>query len=162
MAPGSTCRPRASSVSRAGGIASSAPTPTMTPSLTAMLAAMTQSGDTMLPPRMTKSAVVLMVEPSQHRPAAVDRQVDAGDLARGVARQEQAGIGDVDVARHPLERVVGGMARHRLVDGDAEPRRHVAADLLAEARTVDHAGRHAVDVEVIAADLERVALCDAA
>ena len=34
---------------------------------------------------------------SQHGPAAVDRQVDAGDLARHVAREEQAGIGDVAV-----------------------------------------------------------------
>src|SRR5688572_7219075 len=111
MAPGSTCRPRASSVSRAGGIASSAPTAMMAPSLRATLASITLSGDTTLPPRMTRSAVVLIVRSSQHRPAAVDRQVDAGDLARGVARQEQAGIGDVDVARHPLERVVGGVAR---------------------------------------------------
>ena len=40
---------------------------------------------------------------------------------------------------HPLERVVGGMTLDRLVDGDAEPRRHVGADLVAEPRAVDHA-----------------------
>ena len=39
-----------------------------------------------------------MASSSQHGPAAVDRQVDAGDLARHVAGQEQAGVGDVAVA----------------------------------------------------------------
>src|SRR5262245_46851515 len=162
MAPGRTCSPRASSVSRAGGIASSLPTARISPSLMATLASITDSGETILPPRMTRSAVALMSVPSQHRPATVDRQVDAGDLARGVAGQEQAGIGDIDVARDALERVVGGVALHRLVDRDAEPRRHVGADLVAEARAVDHAGRDAVDVDVVGADLEREALGDAA
>ena len=36
------------------------------------------------------------------------------------------------------------------------------ADLVAEARAVDHAGRDAVDVDVVGADLEREALGDAA
>src|SRR5215470_14329048 len=115
MAPGSTCSPRASSVSRADGIAASAPTARMTPSLIATLASMTESGVTTLPPRMTRSAVVVVIctPPSQHRPAAIDRQVDTGDLARGVARQEQAGIGHVGIGRHALERVVGGVALDR-------------------------------------------------
>src|SRR5215471_17262407 len=133
MAPGSTCRPRASSVSRAGGIAASAPTARITPSLIATLASVTESGDTTLPPRMTRSAVVVVIwaPPSQHRPAAVDRQVDTGDLARGIARQEQTGMGDVGIGRHALERVVGSMALDRLVDADAVALRHVGADLVA-------------------------------
>src|SRR5712691_754917 len=161
MAPGSTWSPRASSVSREGGIAACAPTATTTPSLTATLASMTQSGVTTLPPLMTRSAEV-MIALSQHRPAAVDRKIDAGDLARGIARQEQAGIGDVDVARHALERIVGGVALGRFVDGDAEALRHVGTNLVAEARPVDHAGRDAIDVDVVGADLERKALGDAA
>src|SRR5712692_5817853 len=156
------CSPFASSVSRAGGMTASAPTATMTPSLTATLASMTESGDTTLPPRMTRSAVLIAALLSQHRPAAVDRKVDAGDLARGVTGEKQAGIGDVDIAGDALERVVGGVALDRLVDGDAKAARHAGADLVAEARTIDHPGRDAVDIDVVGADLEREALGDAA
>src|SRR5205807_6861889 len=151
---------RASSTSRAGGISSSAPTATIAPSFTATLAANTASGVTTRPPRMTRSTSFIFV--SQHRPTAVDRQVDAGDLARRVARQEQTGVGDVHVGRDALERVIGGMARGRLFDRDGEAARHLGAHLLAEAWAVDHAGRHAVDVDVVRPGFEREALGDAA
>src|SRR2546423_13446059 len=56
MAPGRTCRPVASSVSRADGMASCAPTASTLPSLMATLAANCASGDTTVPPRITRSA----------------------------------------------------------------------------------------------------------
>ena len=115
IAPGSTCMPLASSVSRAGGMAASAPTAMTTPSLIATLASITLSGETTLPYRMTRSAVII-VGSSQHGPAAIDRKVDAGDLARCVAGEEQAGVGDVGVAGDALERVFGGVALDRLLD----------------------------------------------
>src|SRR5262249_60146323 len=115
----------------------------MTPSSTATLASMTPSGDTTLPPRMTRSAIVI---PSQHRPAAVDRQVDAGDLARHVARQEQAGIGDVDIAGYPPERVIGRVAPGCLLDREGEAGRHLGAALVPKGRAVGHAGAHARSV----------------
>src|SRR5262245_4837945 len=136
--------PLASSVSRASGIAASAPTARISPSLMATLASMTLSGETTLPLRMTRSACV-MASSSQHRPAAIDREVDAGDLARGVACKKQARVCDVAVDGHTLERIVRRMALHRLLDRDAELLRHVGTDLVAEPRTVDHAGRDAID-----------------
>ncbi len=48
-------------------------------------------------------------------PAAIDRQVDAGDLARDVAGEEQAGIGDVVVGGDAPQRVVAGVALRRLL-----------------------------------------------
>ena len=63
--------PLASSVSRADGIAASAPTAMTTPSLIATLASITLSGETTLPLRITRSAAVmasLTTWPSRHRP----------------------------------------------------------------------------------------------
>src|SRR5271163_40183 len=114
MAPGRTCRPVASNVSRDGGMASVAPTARMRPSLIAMLPATVASGETIVPSRMIRSAVTVIAVPhnivlrklrSQHGPAAVDRKIDAGDLARRVAGKEQAGIGDVAVDSDALERI---------------------------------------------------------
>ena len=48
------------------------------------------------------------------------------------------------------------------LDRDVELLRHVGADLVAEARTVDHAGRDVIDVDVVLPDFEREALGDAA
>src|SRR4029079_1081954 len=160
MAPGRMWSPRASSVSRAGGIAASDPTAMICPSWMATLAWMTESGDTTWPPLMTRSAVVIGA--SQHRPAAIDGQIDSGDLARCIAGKEQAGIGNVDIARYPLERVVGGMQFGGLVDGDAQTRRHVGTDLVAEPGTIDHSRGDAIDIDVVGADLEGEALGDAA
>src|SRR5262249_44965753 len=157
---GRRCMPDASRVSCADGIAWSEPTDKIAPSLMAMLASITLSGLTILPPRMTRSAVTMAA--SQHGPAAVDRQVDAGDLARGVAGEEQTGVGDIGVVGDAFEGVVGGVALHCFVDANAELFRHLGADLVAEARPIDHAGRHAIDVDVVGPDLERKALGDAA
>ena len=122
------------------------------------------SGETIVPPLMTRSTFsdIVMHLPSQHRPAAVDRQVDAGDLARYVAGEKKTGIGDVVIDGDALERVVGGVALGGLLLRDAELLRHVAADFFAETRAVDHAGRNAVDVDVVLADFERKTLGDAA
>src|SRR5580700_7007897 len=139
MAPGNTCRPDASRVSRAAGIAACAPTATITPSLIATLAGSARSGDTTVPPRMTRSAVTLIWSRSQHRPAAVDRQVDAGDLPRYVARQKQARIGNVGIHGHALQRIVGGVPCRGLLDRDVEPAGHIGAHLVAKAWAVDHA-----------------------
>src|ERR1700674_4429897 len=162
MAPGSTWRPDASRVSRAAGIAACAPTARMTPSLIATLAASAKSGDTTVPPRMTRSAVTLMDWLSQHDPAAIDRQVDAGDLTRDVAGEKQARIGNVGIRGHALQRIVGGVPCRGLLDRDVEPARHVGAHLLAKARAIDHARRHAIDIDVVGTDLEGKALGDAA
>ena len=102
------------------------------------------------------------VGPHRHRPAAVDRKVDAGDLAGHVAGEKQAGIGDVGVHGHALERVIGGVTLRGLLDADIEALGHVGADFFAKARSVDHAGRDAIDVDVVLADFEREALGDAA
>src|SRR5713101_3795242 len=40
--------------------------------------------------------------------------------------------------------------------------RHVAADFVAKSWTIDHAGRHAIDIDVVLADLESKAFGDAA
>src|ERR1700761_6740695 len=109
--------PRASSVSFVGGIASSAPTARILPSLMATLASTTLSGDTTLPPRMTRSAFVIIAS-SEHRPAAIDRQVRAGDLARGIACKKQASIGHVVINRDPLHCILGGVAFCGLLDRD--------------------------------------------
>src|SRR6478735_5229166 len=95
----------------------SSPTAITRPSLMAMLASMTLSGPTTLPERITRSATV-MVGSSQHGPAAIDGKVDAGDLARSVARQEQAGVGDISVVGDALHRVFGSVALHRLLHTD--------------------------------------------
>src|SRR3981081_750746 len=116
----------------------------------ATLASITLSGETTLPLRMTRSAVII-VPSSQHGPTAVDRKIDAGDLALGVACQEQAGIGDINIVGHALERVVGGVVLDGLVEADAQLLRHVRADLVAKARTVDHAGGDTIDVDVVGA-----------
>src|SRR5579863_4491923 len=141
MAPGSTCIPVASSVSVAAGIASGAPIAWIFPSLTAMLARTFASGETRMPPWMTRSTlscVVMVPLSSQHRPAAIDRQVDASDLARYVACEKQAGVGDVLVNRDALQRIIRGVTLRGLFFGYAELLRHVAADLFAEARAIDH------------------------
>src|SRR3972149_2242196 len=110
MTPGRMCMPVASKNSRANGMASRSPTANTRPSLMAMLASMTVSGVTRLPLQMTRSAVTALIAiASQHGPAPVDRKVGAGDLARRGTRQEQAGIGNVAVDRHALERVFGGV-----------------------------------------------------
>ena len=60
------------------------------------------SGATITPPWITRSAVdgfQTSSHSSQRRPAAVDRNVGAGDLSRGVAGEKQAGVGDVTVQR---------------------------------------------------------------
>src|SRR5579864_2020107 len=129
-----------------------------------MLARYSALGETIVPPLMTRSAlsgVVMVMSSSQHRPAAIDRQVHAGDLARDVAGEKQAGVGDVLVDGDALERVIGGVPLRRLFFRDAELLSHVAADLFAEARTIDHAGCHAIDVDVVLADFERKTLGDA-
>src|SRR5512135_2963075 len=111
-----------------------------------MLARYSASGDTTMPPLMTRSTfsgVVIVMASSQHRPAAIDRQVDAGDLARHVAGKKQTGVGDILVDGDALERIVGGVALRRFFLRDAELLRHVAADFFAEAWTIDHAGRDA-------------------
>src|SRR5438477_1215188 len=97
MAPGRICSPVASSVWRAGGMASAAPTAATAPSLMATEAWNALSGVTTVPPLMTRSAVSLMPLSSQHGPAAVHRQIGTGDLARDVAGQEQAGVGDIRI-----------------------------------------------------------------
>src|SRR5271154_545674 len=105
MAPGRMCMPVASRISLAAGIASSAPIAWIRPSLMAMLARYSASGETRIPPLMTRSAFSLTVmvrSSSQHRPAAVDRQIDAGDLARDVAGEEETGVGDVLIDRDAL------------------------------------------------------------
>src|ERR1700680_3421382 len=50
------------------------------------------------------------------------------------------------------------MALDRLLDRDTLTLGHIDADFVAKARTVDHSGRHAVDVDVVGAGLEREAL----
>src|ERR1700722_10218430 len=82
----------------------------------AMLARTSASGETRMPPWMTRSALSGLVSAfvmgclsSQHRPAAVDRQVDTGDLARDVAGKKQTGVGDVIIDRDALQRIIGGM-----------------------------------------------------
>src|SRR5260370_1269648 len=129
-------------------MASAAPTASTTPSLTATLASIAASGDTTVPLLMTRSAVTV-ISASQHGPAAIDGKIDAGDLARDVAREEQAGIGDVGVGRDALERIVGGMSLGGLLYADAEAPRHVGADLVAEPGPVDHARRDVIDVYVL-------------
>src|SRR5262245_66322573 len=129
----------------------------MTPSAIATLASNTASGVTSLPPRITRSALAL-IAPSEHCPPAVDRKVGAGDLSRHVAGKKQAGIGDVDVGRYTLERVIRGMQSGGLVQGDAKPARHLRANFLAEARTVNHAGRDVVDVDIVGPNFERKTL----
>src|SRR5580698_1240030 len=130
-----------------------------------MLARYSASGETMMPPLMTRSTfsdVVMIRSPSQHRPAAIDRQVDAGDLARHVAGKKQTGVGDVVVDGDALQRIIGGVPLRGLFFGYAELLRHVAADFLAEAGAIDHARRDAVDVDVVLADFKREAFGDAA
>src|SRR5450432_709129 len=104
MAPGSRCSPAASRNSRAGGIASWLPIASTAPSRIATLAGIAASGDTTVPLWMTRSAVVIGT--SQHGPTAIDRKIDAGDLTRHVARQEQAGVRHVRIGRNALERIV--------------------------------------------------------
>src|ERR1700722_3077823 len=164
MAPGSTCKPVASKLSFAGGMASSAPTASTAPSLMATLPTIAASGETMVPLRMTRSAVVLISCPpcSQHGPAAVDRQIDPGNLAGRITGKKQTGIGDVAIHRDALERIFGGVALGGFCDADIEPFRHVGADLVTETRPVDHARRDAIDVDVVLADFERKAFGDAA
>jgi hypothetical protein len=48
-------------------------------------------------------------------PAAIDGQIDPGDLSRGVGGEEDAGIGHVPRGGHAAQRVVRGVARGRLV-----------------------------------------------
>src|SRR5579863_4399486 len=130
-----------------------------------MLARYSASGETIVPPLMTRSTlsgVVMVMSSSQHRPAAVDGQVHAGDLARHIAGEKQAGVGDVLVDGDALQRIVGGVTLRGFFFRDAELLRHVAAHFFAEARAVDHAGRNAIDVDIVLADLERKALGDAA
>src|SRR5271168_3995969 len=112
----------------------------------AILARTSVSGETRIPPLMTRSALWGLVSAfvmgclsSQHRPAAVDRQVDTGDLARDVARKKQTGVGDVVIDRDALQRIIGGVPLRGLFFCDAELLRHVAADFFAKTRTVDHA-----------------------
>src|SRR6185436_1861014 len=142
-------------------MALSAPTARIMPSAIAMLASKTASGVTSLPPRITRSALALTAT-SQHCPAAVDRQVDAGDLPRHVAGEKQAGIGDIDVGRYALERVIRGVQRGGVLQGDVEAARHVGTNFVAEARAVDHAGRNVIDVDVVDSYFERKTLGDAA
>src|SRR5207249_2256856 len=106
-------------------MASAAPTATTAPSLMATEAWNALSGVTTVPPLMTRSAVSLMPASSQHGPAAVHGQIRAGDLARDVARQEQAGVGDVGIESDALQRIIGRMALLCLLDGDAEAACHV-------------------------------------
>src|SRR5580692_10157211 len=119
-----------------------------------MLARTSASGETRMPPWMTRSAwsglvsaFVMGCLSSQHRPAAIDRQVDTGDLARDVAGEKQTGVGDVVVDGDALQRIIGGVPLCGFFFRDAELLRHVAADFLAEAGAVDHPGRDAVDVD---------------
>src|SRR3954467_9179648 len=96
-----------------------------------------------MPPWMTRSTFsgfVIFSSCSEHGPAAIDRQVHAGDLARHVAGEKQAGVGDILVDGDALQRVVRGMAFGGLCFGDAELQSHVAAYLVAEAGPVDHSG----------------------
>src|SRR5579863_3770543 len=126
-----------------------------------MLARTSASGDTRMPPWMTRSTLscgVIVQLSSQHRPAAVDRQVDAGDLARDVACKKQASVGDVLVNRDALQRIVRGVTLRGFFFRYAELLGHVAADLVAEARAVDHAGRDTIHVDIMLADFEREAL----
>src|ERR1700704_6527042 len=120
MAPGRRCSPVASSVARAGGMASAAPTAATAPSLMAREARKAPSGVTSVPPVMARSSTSLMPASSQHSPAAVDRQIGPGDLARDVARQEQASVGDIRVQGDALQGVLRRMALCRLLDRDAE------------------------------------------
>src|SRR5271154_6252238 len=99
---------------------------------------------------------------SQHSPAAVDREINAGDLARGVAGEKKAGVGYIAVNRYALERVFGRVPLSRFLDADAEALGHIGADLLAEAGAVDHARCYAIDVDVILAHLQRETLGDPA
>jgi hypothetical protein len=46
----------------------------------------------------------------------IDGEVCSHDLPRDVARQEQAGVGDVGVKGDALEGVLGGMPLGRLLD----------------------------------------------
>src|SRR4051812_45571873 len=106
----------------------------MRPSLTAMLARYSASGETTMPPWMTMSTFsgdVIVASSSEHCPATVDRQVHARDLARDVAGEEQAGVGDVAVDRDAFQGVVGCVTFGRLCLGDSMLQRHVAADLVA-------------------------------
>src|SRR5262245_44370706 len=138
----------------------SEPTATMRPSLMATLAAITQSGVTTLPLRMRRSAPLIVF--SQCRPAAVDRQIDPGDLARNIACQKQAGVGNVGICRDALERVFVGVALCCLFLRYAQALCHVGTDLVAEARTIDHARRNTVDIDVVGSELHGEAFGDAA
>src|ERR1700722_15916153 len=131
----------------------------------AMLARYSASGETMIPPLMTRSTFsvdVIAAISSQHCPATIDRKVHARDLARHVACKEQTGVGDVVVDGNALQRIVGGVPFGGLLFGNAELGGHVAADFFAKARPVDHSGRDAVDVDVVLTDLQRETLGDAA
>src|ERR1700685_4008454 len=135
----------------------------------AMLARTSASGETRMPPLMTRSAwsgllstFVMGCLSSQHRPAAIDRQVNTGDLARDVAGEKQTGVGDVVIDRDALQRIIGGVPLRGFFFRYAELLRHVAADFFPEAGPVDHAGGDAVDVDVVLADFERKTLGDAA
>src|SRR5271156_966224 len=134
----------------------------------AMLARTSASGETRMPPWMTRSAwsglvstFVMGCLSSQHRPAAVDRQVDTRDLARDVARKKQTGVGDVVIDGDAFQRIIGGMSLRGFFFRYAELLRHVAAVFFPETGTVNHARRDAVDVDVVLADFERKTLGDA-
>src|SRR5260221_4701313 len=71
---------------------------------------------------------------SQHRPTAIDWQVDAGDLARNIAGEKQASIGDVGIAGDALKRVIRSVALGSLVDGDPPTRRAIGSNLVPEPR----------------------------
>src|SRR5258708_7306203 len=158
MMPGRRWQPEASMVSAACGITSSSPIATMIPSRTARLAATMLSGDTIRPLRMTRSTCLAMVDvPSSHRPAAIDREVLAGDVARALAGEEPDRVGDVLVGADPAQRILLLPIAPHVGRGSAGALRALGADAL-EARPVDHAGRDRVDVDVVLADLERDAL----
>ena len=78
-----------------------------------------------------------------------------------LAKNRQAFATSLSVVTR-LQRIFGGVALRGLLDRDVELLRHVGADLVAEARPVDHAGRHVIDVDVVLPDFEREALGDAA
>ncbi len=134
------------------------------PSLMAMLADIRASGETTVPPWMTRSAVVDWPCSAPHsiaQPPSTGRSTPVIWRDTSLARNRQA----LATSRSTVTRFSAYSAAWRSAASSMlMPRRlrHVGADLFAKARAVDHAGRDAIDVDVVLADFEREALGDAA